>query len=90
MDRVGRDFLGVVVEGLRQGLECETRREAVHALVDPGSILVLLQRARLGVDFLQALPVIDAHLGVEAGILVRLQAREDGEAGQHLERRRGA
>ena len=44
MNRIGADLRRVVVEGRGQNLECEARRDAVHAFVDAGGILVFLDR----------------------------------------------
>ena len=43
-----------------------------------------------GSDLLQALAVIDPHLGEDVRVLVLAQARQHREAGQHLQRRRRA
>ena len=88
--RIGGDLLGVVIVGRRQRLEREARRDAVHAFVDAGMVAVFLHGAGLGIDLLQALAVVDPHLGVKARILMRLEARQHGEPRQHVERTRRA
>jgi hypothetical protein len=86
VDRVGGDLGAVEVEGLRQDLVGEAGREPVHALVDAGRVAIFLHRARLRVGLLQALAVIDPHLGVEVGVLVLLEPRQHRDARQHVER----
>ena len=85
-----RDLGRVVVEGRGEHLEGEAGGDAVHALVDAGRVLVLLQGAGARIDLAQALAVIDAHLGEEVGVRVLAQPRQHREAGQHLQRRGGA
>ena len=49
------------------GLELtEADERAVHALVHPGAVAILLDRLGLGIGVLQVLAVIDPHLGVDA------------------------
>ncbi len=76
MHRIGGDFGGVVIVGRGQHLERKARRDAFHAFVDTGGVLILLQRARLRIDLLQALAVVNAHLRKRVRVLVLLQARE--------------
>ena len=90
MHRVGRHLLGVVVERLRQHLEGKARRDARHALVHAGGIAVFLHRFRLGIDVLQVLAVIDAHLGVERRVLVLGEPRRHGEPAKDLQHLRRA
>ena len=90
MHRIRRNLDRVVVEGGGQDLEGEAGRDPVHALVDAGRVLVFLQAAGARIDLAQALAVIDPHLRVEVGVLVRPQARQDREPGQHLQRGRRA
>src|SRR3546814_843478 len=73
MHRIGRDFAGVVVERGRQRLEGEAGGRALHALVDTGRVLVFLQALGPGIDLPQILAVIDAHLGIEVGVLMLAQ-----------------
>jgi hypothetical protein len=68
--RVGGDLGGVEVEHAREDLERETRREAVHALVDTGVVAVLLEPTLPWARCPSAIfAVVDAHLGVDAGVL---------------------
>ena len=79
-----------MVERRRQHLEGEAGGGAVHAFLNAGHILVFLQGAGARIGLLQAFAVIDPHLGEQRGVLVPAQARQHGEAGQHLQRRRRA
>ena len=79
-----------MVEGRGQNLEGEARRDAVHAFVDAGGVLVFLDAARLRIGFLQAFAVIDPHLGEQRRVLVLAQPRHHREARQRLQRRRRA
>ena len=88
VDRVGRDLGLVVVEHRRQDLVGEARRQARHALVRAGVVAVLLQRLGLGIDVLQRLAVVDAHLGIDARVLGLLQPRQHRELRHHVERAR--
>jgi hypothetical protein len=90
MHGIGGDLELVVVEHGGQDLEGETRGDACHALVGARVIAVFLIGLGLGIDVLQALAVVDAHLRVEAGILRLLQPRQHRELRHHLERARGA
>src|SRR3954467_2501059 len=90
MDRVGTDLVGVVVEGRRENLEREAGRHAVHAFVDTGGIPVFLNAARLWIGFLQAVTVIDPHLGEHGRVLVLAQARHHREARHRFQRGRRA
>ena len=63
--RVGRHFRWVKVEHLGENLEGKTGGQAVHALVDPGHVLVLLQRLGVWIGILQVLTVVHLHLGVD-------------------------
>src|SRR6267142_2741222 len=63
VNRVGAKLGGIVIVRRGEHLEGEMGRKAVHAFIDPGSILVLLDASRFGIGFLQALAVIDPHLG---------------------------
>ena len=47
MHRIGADLGRIVVEGRGQDLEGEAGRDAVHAFVDAGRVLVFLHAARL-------------------------------------------
>jgi hypothetical protein len=73
VDRVGRHLGRVVIEGGCENLEGKARRDAVHAFVDPGRILVFLHAARLRIAILEALAVVDAHLGEDGRVLVPAQ-----------------
>ncbi|MCY1242952.1 hypothetical protein D9M72_559510 [compost metagenome] len=70
MNRIRRDFLGVVVKGLRQHLEGKAGADAVHALIDARGIAIFLQGLRLGIGIFQVLAVIDPHLRVGRRVLV--------------------
>ncbi len=83
--RVGRHFGMVEVEHLGENLERETGGEPVHALVDPGHVAVFLHRLGARVHVLQVFAVVDPHLGIDAGILRLLEAREHRELGQHAQ-----
>ena len=84
--RIGADLVAVEVEGLREDLVGKARRSAVHALGDAGRIAILLHGARVRVGILEVLAVVDAHLGEELRILVLLEAAQDRELREHLER----
>src|SRR6266852_1220831 len=90
MDGIGGDFKRVEIERARQHLEGEARRDAVHALVDPGGVAILLHRLGARIGVLQTVAVIGAHLRIEVRVLVRLQTREHAEAREHLQRPRRA
>src|SRR6185369_9136705 len=90
MNRVGTDLAGVVVEGRRENLEREAGRNAVHAFVDTGGIPVFLNAARLRIGFLQAVAVVDPHLGEHGRVLVLAQARHHREARHRFQRGRRA
>src|SRR5216683_2795903 len=59
MDGICPKLRGVVIIRCGQNLECEARRNAVHAFVDAGGILVFLNAAGLRIGFLEAFTVID-------------------------------
>jgi len=60
---LGRSHLGInTFEDFIQTDAAINPGNSGGALIDTGGILILLQRARLRVDFLQALTVVDAHL----------------------------
>ena len=65
MNRIGRDLGLVVVEHRREHLVGEAGGQARHAFVGAGVVAIFLQRLGLGVDVLQRLAVVHAHLGVE-------------------------
>src|ERR1041385_4762667 len=85
---VGADLGDIIVEGLRQGLVCETCRNSRHAFVDAGHVFIFLQRLGLGIGVLELFAVIDAHLRDDVGVLMLLEPRGDAELRQHLERLR--
>src|SRR3569833_1585665 len=85
MHRVGGDLRMIVIEDLRENLEREARRQPRHAFVGSCEIAVLLIRLRLGIDVLEIFAVIDAHLGIDAGILGLLEARQHRELTHHLQ-----
>ena len=86
MHRIGGDSVVVVVEGLRQHLVGEAGRDAVMPSSTPAASRYSCSDLGLGVGVLQLLAVIDAHLGVEVGVLVLLEPRHHAELRQHLER----
>ena len=86
MHGISAQFVTVEVVGFRQDLVGKARRGPVHAFGHAGGVLVFLHGASLWIGVLEAFPVVDAHFGVERGILVLLEARQDGELRQHLER----
>src|SRR6266576_3086292 len=70
MDGIRTKLRGVVIERCGQNLECEARRDAVHAFVDTGSILVFLNAAGLRIGFLEAFTVINPKLREQRGVFV--------------------
>src|SRR6266487_2997699 len=70
MDWIGAKFSGVVIKRCGQNLECKARRDAVHAFVDAGSILVFLDAAGLRIGFLEAFTVIDPHFREQCRVFV--------------------
>jgi hypothetical protein len=87
---VGGHLGAVEVEGLRQDLVGEAGGEPLHPLVHARGVAILLHRARRGVGLLQALAVIDPHLGVEIRVLVLAQPRQHRHPREHVERARRA
>src|SRR6266404_5017229 len=85
MDGVCAKLGGVVIVGCGENLECEARRDAVHAFVDAGGILVFQNAASLGIGFLQAFPVIDPHFRKQRRVFVLAQPRHHREARQRLQ-----
>ncbi len=88
--RIGRHFGIVEIEHLRQNLESKAGRQAVHAFVHARVIDVFVQRLGFGVGVFQVVAVIHEHLGIDAGIVGILQAREHGKLRHHAQRARGA
>ncbi|MNH08567.1 hypothetical protein D3C79_679860 [compost metagenome] len=86
MHRVGGNFVWVEVEHLGQDLEGEARRQAVHAFVDTRRVPVFLDRLGLWIGVLEVFPVVNAHLGIDIGVLWLFQAGKHRELSQHLER----
>jgi hypothetical protein len=74
MNRIRAEFRGVVIVGRGENLECETRRDAIHAFVDAGGVLVFLDAAGLRVRLLEALAIIDPHFRKHRRVLVLAQA----------------
>src|SRR5712664_1706108 len=70
MDGIRAKLRGVVIERCSQNLEREARRDAVHAFVDAGSILVFLNAAGLRIGFLEAFTVINPQLREQRGVFV--------------------
>src|SRR5229473_2841901 len=70
MDGIRAKLRGVVIERCSQNLEREARRDAVHAFVDAGSILVFLNAAGLRIGFLEAFTVINPQLRKQRGVFV--------------------
>ena len=68
-----------------QNLECEARRDAVHAFVDAGGILVFLNTAGLRIGLFQAFTVIDPHFRKQRRVLMLAQAGHHREARERLQ-----
>ena len=84
--RVRRHFVVIEVKHARQDFKREAGREAVHALVNAGVVVILLPGFRFRVGILQAFAVIDAHFRIDAGVFRLFQARQDRESGQGFQR----
>ena len=90
MYRVGGHFGVVEIEHPRQNLEREAGGNPGHALVHSGEIAVFLIALGLGVGVLEVVAIVDAHLGIGAGVLRFLQPREHRKTRQHFQRTGGA